>query len=496
MRRVLSIWLPSLPLDRRRRMQDARVDGPFAIIAEIKNAWRLTHLSRAARESGLTPGLSIPDARAICPDLLTEPADTSREENLLRALRRWADNLSPFVALDPPDRLVLDITGCAHLFGGEDAMGVHARRALSDMMITSRIGVADTKGAARALARFGGKAVAIAQPGETAAALEPLPLAGLDLDPATLNDLARVGLKTIGDLYAHKGGELARRFGLDLTATLAHAVGHTPDPVSPTAADAVFAARMTLPEPIGLIDDLERVLDRLSASVCDRLQKEMKGARRFYLTVRCVDTGDHVLRAGFAKPTFEPGAIRQQFAHPLDKLKIEFGADWFRLCADQIEPMQPRQIEIINGKASSEDDVDRMIATLGNRLGYDRVRRVQPFDSHVPELEFRSVEAINEPATKDWPRPDRPRPLRLFPSPERLSTLKPGRPPLEFEWRRTTFQTKTAQGPERLTPDWWRVADARTRDYWSVATDAGPRLWLMTYPGENPPAWYVAGRFP
>jgi len=119
MRRIMALWLPQLPLDRRVRGGDPRVDAVFAIIAEIKNAFRLTHVSGKADAAGLRPGMSVPDARAVAPDLLTEPADPLREDMLLRALTRWAGRLSPWIAPRPPDGIVIDITGCAHLFGGE-----------------------------------------------------------------------------------------------------------------------------------------------------------------------------------------------------------------------------------------------------------------------------------------------------------------------------------------------------------------------------------------
>jgi len=119
MRRILSLWLPQLPLDRRIRLGDARTEEAFAIIAEVRNAWRLTHISKAAERAGLSAGLSLSDARAICPELISEPCDVEREHALLRALRRWTDQLSPVVALDPPDGLLLDITGCAHLLAGK-----------------------------------------------------------------------------------------------------------------------------------------------------------------------------------------------------------------------------------------------------------------------------------------------------------------------------------------------------------------------------------------
>jgi len=494
MRRVLSIWLPQLPLDLHIRKGDPRVAAPFAIISELKNAWRLTHLSPAAQKCGLSAGLSLPDARAICPELLTEPSNRVRETAFLRALWRWADTLSPWVALDPPDGLLLDITGCAHLFGGEVEMAADAMQRLADMNVTSKLGIADTKGAAWALARYGRKPVEIALAGQTIPAIKFLPLEGLQLPRKINGNLRRAGLKTIGQLSEIKSAELARRFGLDLTQSLSNTLGHTPDPVSPKAADPIYAARMTLPDPIGLKGDLLDVLDRLTTSVCKRLEADAKGARRYTLTVRCVDTGDHILQIGFARPTYEMRAVIQQFSKPLDDLKIEFGADWFRLEAAHIEPIQPFQISL-DSHTQAERDTSKIISTLGNRLGYNRVRQFMPLQSHLPEREFVSVEAMDRRAPVRWTPAPRKRPVRLFKRPERLLTLEPGRPPKKFQWRKFVYSTFEAKGPERLTAEWWQDDFSPVRDYWQVQTDDGPRLWLMTYPGSSEPNWYIAGQF-
>lgn len=494
MRRVMSIWFPQLPLDRWVRRRDPRVLGPFAITREIKNAPRITHLTAPAIKAGVTIGQSLPDARAICPDLITQQSDLERESLLLRALWRWSDRLSPWAALNAPDGLYLDISGCAHLFGGEIDMGRFAHSQLTDMDIAARIGIADTKLAASALARFSDRPLKLAAAGQTREALRKLPLAALDITPKTETDLRRTGLKTIGDLYDRKSSELARRFGLELTSRLSHALGHAPDPISPQAADPIYAARMTLPDPIGLLDDLNMVLSRLASSICGRLEAAQIGARRFDLTVRCVDKGNQILSIGFARPCMKVDAVLQQFARPLDELRLEFGADWFRLVAKNLEPVTPRQ-RILGGEDQErEEDFDQLISTLGNRLGFDRVRKFTPQDYHLPELAVTTIEAVNENAS-NWRDNQAERPFRLFQQPERLRTLEAGRPPKRFEWRRAAYETVTATGPERLTPPWWQARDMRTRDYWVTQTAMGERFWLMTYPGGSPPEWFVAGRF-
>ncbi len=502
MKRVMSIWFPRLPLDRLARRGDGRLAGPLAMTRFIKNAPRLTHLTEAAEQAGARTGQSLADARAICPELLTEAVDEDAQAQLLRALWRWSDRLSPWAALDAPDGLFLDVTGCAHLFGGEAAMADFAMEELAALQVTARMGIADTKRAAWALARFTHNNITIAPPGGTRAAIAGLPLKALGISAKTETDLRRTGLSKIGDIETRKTSALARRFGLELTQKLSRALGHEPDPVSPEAAVPIYAARMTLPDPIGRLEDLCAVLRRLADSVCSRLEKDLMGARHFDLTVTCVDTGNHVLSVGFARPCQAVDAVLQQFTRPMDELRIEFGADRFRLVARHLEPVRPRQ-RILGGELQAQaEDFDALISTLGNRLGFDRVRKFLPQDRHIPEEEFTSIEAVR-PETAIWDNPHhpmkRPRPLRLFPRPERIRTLKPGRPPKRFEWRGRAFDSLSAEGPERLAPPWWMAGDRRQRDYWQARTDTGEQLWLMTYPGSAAagaaPEWFVAGCF-
>lgn len=493
MPRTLSIWLPQLPLDRLIRRDDPRVEGYFALIIEDKNAWRITHTNSVSRKAGIESGQSLADARAICPDLLTEPCDAVREEALLRTLWRWADVLSPQVALDSPDGLLLNIDGCAHLFGGEVAMADYARTRLNDLRITARIGIADTKLAARGLARFGAKSVNIAQAGQTKETVARLPIAALGLSPAITTDLARTGITRIGQLNQQKSSELARRFGLELTNTMNAITGQTPDPVIRKKPDSVYAARMTLPDPVGLLEDIEQVLSRLATHVCNKLKDNNKGARQFNLTVRCVDTGDHTMTIGFAQPSSDSQSVIRQFNFPLSKLKIDYGADWFRLSAHRIEHIEFKQISM-GERSAHKDSLYKLIDTLANRVGFNRVRVFQQHDSFLPEQGFEQVGAAKQEEV-EWTKSERLRPIRLFNPPEYAKVETAGRPPKRFVWRDTTFDTKTANGPERLTPRWFKDKDLRTRDYWIVQTEQGQRLWLLTYPGANRKDWYVAGEF-
>ena len=488
LKRSLHIWLPTLPLDRLRRMEDVRLAGAFAMTREERGVERVTFPNTRAREEGVTAGQGLADARAICPDLLSEPQNVIREASLLLALRRWADRFSPAVALAEPDGLDLDASGVAHLFGSERELLEAVEGGLEAMQVEARAAIADTPLAARIWARVGGGGELAA--GATLAACAPLPVDALET-PAT-ESLHRTGLRTIGDLMDHPTAELGRRFGLAVPDALNRLLGRRPDPLRLNALERPYAARMTLPEPIGLRDDIEAVLERLLANLTGRLERKGLGARAFCLTVACPDTGQQHLHTGFSRPTRQSAAIQRQFQRPLDELRLEFGVDRLRLHALGVEPIQMRQVHL-GANEGVQDAMERLVTRLGNRLGFDRVRRPAPCLSHRPEMECESVEVADAYKEPDWPERRSQRPLRIF-APEYLHVKEAGRPPASFEWRRESYHLESYKGPERVAPQWWADCPGQLADYYAVATQEGPQLWLRRLPKKEGD-WTVAGVF-
>jgi len=256
---------------------------------------------------------------------------------------------------------------------------------------------------------------------------------------------------------------------------------------------------MNLPDLVGLLDDVTAVVERLAERICSRLHKEAYAASGFELTVRCVDTGNHYLSIGFAGPVRDTASILRQFRRPLNDLKLTFGADWFRLAALNTAIFKPTQIVIGNEAARAEAAIDQTLTTLGNRLGFDRVRRPISVLSHIPELEHSSCEAVAAKTTSK--PPDRylhPRPERAI-RPERLHIIKPGRPPRDFQWRQDRFALTGAEGPERIAPIWWDAPESwlagELRDYWRARTKSGRKFWLMNCPQKPDLGWFCAGEF-
>lgn len=468
----------------------AAAETPFAVTVRDRGAERLACLNPAAEARGLMRGQGLADARAICPDLTTHPADPLAQGALLAALARWLGRHAPRVAVEPPDMLTADIRGVAHLFGGEAAMAAMLPTRLARHGLTAGAGIADTPGAARALARQGG---GIAPAGRTAAALAPLPLAALGCDPAELEVFARLGLETVGEVLGLPRAQLGRRFGPDLIARLDRATGRLPEPLAPSPGPEHFGARLSLPEPIGLLADVEAGLLRLLVPLCARLERRHRGARHLRLDLRRVDGAAVAVEMGLARPMRDPARLLALFRPRLEGVEAGFGIDALRLVATRTEPLPPEQIA--GGPAGDEALVD-LVTRLSGRLGAGQVLRYRRQETHVPERAFALVPALGDPCPPDgdWP-PGPARPLLLF-APEPVACPPDPAPPRRFAWRRMTMETLRAAGPERIAPEWWRPDPgwrSGPRDYWRIETAGGRRLWMFHTP--LAPGWHVQGEF-
>ena len=548
-RRILSLWFPRLAAERCLRDRRGLPTGPFAVAGDVQSAQVLVSLSAEASAVGLTRGQPLRDAHAMCPGLETRLANPELDRAFLALLRRWAGKFSPWVSEEPPESLVIDLTGCAHLFGGEMPLIETVRADCADLGLTVRAGIADTVGAAWALARYagagqgsarsgddiaqearatrsraakrrhwerGGPAPAaeplavspgrIAQPGQTRTALAALPVAALRLEPGLPETLNRLGLRRVEDLSNQPRAALARRFGRGLVRRLDQALGVEPEPVSPARAPEHFAVRLTLPEPIGLDKDIRAALDRLLPPFGEKLRKAGRGVRRVRMECHRSDHTMDWVEAGLARPSAEPDRIRPLLAMKTGEIDAGFGIDRIRLEAIVTEPVHAHQHR---GHAEAASDgaarlaggagMDDLIGRIGARIGLDTIMRVHPADSHIPEKAWKPLAAAwSEPAVGPWPRARTPRPLELW-RPEIVTAPETPALPAAFRWRGRDFETRTALGPERIAPEWWLDdPDWRTgvRDYWRVTTRTGERLWLYyAHGGGLSPGWFCQGSF-
>ncbi|KMK65262.1 nucleotidyltransferase/DNA polymerase involved in DNA repair [Puniceibacterium sp. IMCC21224] len=473
------MWFPRLASDRVLRARP--IDAPFVLTFNQKSTDRIYCLNRQAEALGLHRGMSFADARAFCPTLVSQPARPDLDARFLSTLRRWATRYCPWVGREGVDGLVLDVTGSTHLWGDEAAMLDDMRLRAQRAAITLRLGLGDTRGAAWALAHYGG----------TTGALAPLPVAALRLDTATITALQRLGLRSIGDLATRPRAPLARRFGPDLLTRLDQALGHLQETINPDPDPPHYGVRLTFPDPIGLLPDVMAATARLLATLCDKLKAQEAGARKLMLTLRRVDQGSQQVELRLASAMRDPARILPLFERGLGSVDVGFGIDVMRLQAVVVEPLPVQQIGTVSPR--QPDQLNDLISRLGTRIGLENIQRFLPADSHIPERSFSIAPAAFSDPDSNWIS-HRPRPLRLF-APEPIGA-KGAQPPARFRWRRMALTTGRAIGPERIAPEWWLEDDnwrSGLRDYWKIDTREGRRLWLFHTP-QNP-GWFVQGEF-
>lgn len=510
-RRYLAAWFPFLPTDRLRRRPGFGVpsDAPFALIEKVGGALRLLAVDRKGREEGLVPGLTLADARARTPGLAAMPADTRADAEFLKALAEACDRFSPAVALDPPDGLLLDVTGCAHLFGGEAALQGEVMAHLRRFGAEVRIALAGTPDGARALARFADRT--LGQPEDEAACLRQLPVAALGVDAGTIQALLRAGLRTIADLDDRPSTILASRFGETLIRSLGRTLGREDRRITTLRPLPACRAERRFAEPLMQRDGLEMVLDHLVVEVARQLEARGAGGRVFVASFFRSDGATRRVAVETGRAIRDAGALRRLCRERLDALADPldpgFGFDGLRLAVPVIEPLEMTQIDF-GGGAALDDALGNLLDRLAARFGRDRVQRFVPRDTHDPDREARRVPAldvarISHPAR--WPEaePGEPplRPILWFDPPQPIDVMAevPDGPPARFRRRRVLHDVALAEGPERIAPEWWRQGSERgTRDYYRVEDTEGRRFWVFRrglYGETECPRWFLHGLF-
>jgi protein ImuB len=518
MRRVMSLWLPRFATDRihRRRARErppSSGEGGAGLVTAVATAGRalIATVDAVAAASGVAPGLSLADARAMAPGLRVHPADPVDDAAALDRLAEWCARYTPWTAVEASDDgngagLWLDITGCAHLFGGEAALLGDLLARLNRFGHAARAAIADTPGAAWAAARFiddPQSAGIVLAPKAARDRLVPLPVAALRLPAAVAAELQRLGLRRVGDLLPMPRASLARRFGCLLADRVDQALGLLEEPLSPRRPVVPYQARLAVAEPLLTAEGIAEALRRLLRQLCRQFDSEQIGARRLELALYRVDGTVQRTGIGTSRPNREPQALERLFAERLAKIDPGFGIEAMALAAPQVEPLTALQMVLARATSAPRQRQDQTLAslidTLGNRLGFDSLRSLAPRESHIPEHAVVAVGPLAHGKKTNWPALS-PRPLRLFARPEPIEAiaLLPDHPPVMFRWHAQLHRIRHAEGPERIEPEWWRpegCAD-HPRDYFHVEDDSGRRFWL--YRAGQPPQggrWYLHGLF-
>lgn len=499
-RRIVSLWLPRLPTDARARRFPELRDRPLAAILAERGRLSVVAVNRAAEGAGVLPGVTLADARAVEPTLAVFDAEPESDARLLERIAAWCTRYTPWTAPDGADGVVLDITGCAHLFGGEGALVADLTARLARAGFESRAARADTPAAAWGLARFAPSPL-LGREGDKRT-LDPLPIAALRLPVATVDGLAAVGLRRIGDLHAVPRATLAARFGRAVLQRLDQALGRLDEPVSPRLPVPPHSVRLAFPEPISTAESIARAVRHLLDTLCAGLETAGEGARRLLLEAHRVDRRledpPQTLAIGTSRPVRDAGALMRLFAQKLDRVEPGPGIEVLVLSATEAGPLGAVQASL-DGAVADEAELGELVDRLGNRLGERAVLRLVPRASWLPERSVAPAAPFariaNDPL---WPA-DRPRPVRLLAPPEPIEAIAPvpDDPPAMFRWRGVLHRVSHADGPERIEAEWWRRT-GDPRDYYRVEDDDGRRYWVFRQGLYRPGVkalWFLHGFF-
>jgi protein ImuB len=524
MSRIVSVWLKAWPIARLLRTQASAAPAdaidphqPLVLVAPGKGGARIVALNRAARHGGLVTGDLLSNARSKVLQLQSLDADPAADAAALDKLALWALRYTPIAAAwdqeSGADGFFLDITGCAHLFGGEEPMLADLASRLRGFGLRAKLAVADTAGASWAMARCARAELAIVPPGGATEALRPLPVTGLRLSEEIQGLLRRLGFRRIGELIDQPRAPFAARFEEDYLRRLDQALGREPEPLVPVVPSPVYRAQTQFLEPIMSADHVLQAATHLLQDLVPALAHDDAGVRQLRLLLFRVDGGVATVELGLAAPSRDPTHIAKlielRIARMGSELDAEFGFEAAAMHVVVAEPLRARQSALlVDDHNPAPDGLAHLIDRLQQRLGPGAVQRLHSRQSHIPERAEQARVAGPEPSAEDVlpaegaaNAPCAPRPLLLLPRPEvaEVLALIPDGPPRRFRWRGVMHQVAQVDGPERVTPEWWRRTEEAERDYFVVEDTDGRRFWLyregLYESAAAMPAWYVHGLF-
>ncbi|WP_342640186.1 DUF6504 family protein [Rhodoligotrophos ferricapiens] len=506
MTRVVSLFLPTWSTDRlRRKAGDAAppAEAPLVLIGREESRRVVLAADAAAHAAGLHVGMPVTKAQVLVPGLIIQDADPAADTEALERLAAWVlQRFAPIVAADPPDGIVIDSTGADHLHGGEPAMldALIGRLLMSG--VAARAAVADSWGAAHALARYVARPTFVAPLGHGASAIAHLPLEAIRLPASMSADLRVLGFERVDDILAQPRAPMILRFGPELGRRLGQALGQSAEPIEPIRPPDLIEVRRAFAEPIGAVETIARYIGKLAIDLCTALKDKGLGARRLDLLCHRVDNRVQAVRVGTAQPVRDSKRLTRLLCDRIETIDPGFGIEVMTLAATIAEPLACRQL-ISSLVEETAPDISDLVDTLANRVGERAIYRIAPVSSDVPERSVRRIPAMAPDNAATWPN-HWPRPARLLarPEPIEIVALLPDHPPVSFTWRGIRRRVKRADGPERVFGEWWRrdAELAAVRDYFRIEDDAGERYWVYrSGDGEDASTgshrWYLHGVF-
>jgi len=497
-RRFVTIWFRHLTTDRMIIRRPELKDTPFVLASPERGRMMVRAASTVAEANGIEPGMVVADARAVFPSLEVIDDEPELANNVLNELAEWCIRYTPIAAVDPPNGLIIEATGCAHLWGGEV-------RYLQDIIIKLensgydiRAAIADTIGAAWAICRYGQK-TPIVETGCQADALLPLPPAALRLEQDVLQRLQKLGLQQIRNFIGMPRSVLRRRFGQRLLDRIDHAIGPSNETITPIQPIEPYQERLPCMEPIVTATGIKIALKRLLETLCKRLGAEGKGLRAANFKCYRMDGILEQIDIVTTGPSCHSQHLYKLFELKVSTIEPALGIELFLLEAPHVEDMPTIQEALWNSAGNYlNTGIMELLDRLAGRAGMGAINRYFPDEHYWPERSVKTATSLMEKPQTAW-RTDRLRPVLLLPKPEIIDVVSaplPDYPPMLLRYKGKLHHIKKADGPERIEQEWW-IEQGLHRDYYCVENEHGERYWIFRsghYDG-NKPQWFVHGFF-
>jgi len=496
-KRFVTIWFRYLRTDWFCRLHPELLHLPFVLTAPDHGRMIITAVNPHAHQQSIVVGMVLADARAVVPSLKYFDDIPGLPQKLLRSIARWCIRFSPIATIDPPDGIIIDATGCAHLWNGEQAYLSSIASRLKQIGYNVNVTMADTPGKAWAMAHFGDQSPGINCHDELTAFLF-LPVAGLRLDVETIKRLDKLGLRQIRDILSMPRSVLRRRFGNHLLMRLDQSLGQQEEIIQPVQPVEPYSERLPCLEPIVTATGIEIALKKLLEVLCKRLQQEGKGIRKLIFKGYRVDGNIQAIDIGTNSASSNADHLFKLFEIKISSIEPALGIELFTLDAPKVEDIHATQEKFWNKACGLENPgLIKLLDRVSNKMGDNKIHRFLPVEHHWPERSVKIAASINEKLTTQW-RTDRQRPIYLLqhPEPIKVTAPIPDYPPMLFRYQNKLHKVKKADGPERIEREWW-IEEGQLRDYYAVEDEEGIRYWLFRsghYSDKNY-EWFIHGFF-
>ena len=496
-KRFVTIWFRHLKTDWLTRRQPELSRVPFVLAIHDHGRKIVTAANTIAEQEGIYKGIVAADAKAIFPDLIVHDDKPELAEKLLKALAKYCIRYCPVVAINLPDGLILDATGCSHLWGGDLLYVTTIINRFKSFGYDVKAGMADTIGAAWAITHFDEREIVIDSKQQYFALLFLSP-AALRLDHETVELLYKLGLGQIQHFIGMPRSVLKRRFGNHLIQRLDQALGYEVEIIHPVIEPPLYHERLPCLEFILTRKGIEIALERVLESLCTSLKKEQKGLRQASFKCYRIDGKIQQIDIGVNAASCNSKHLFKLFELKLDSIEPEPGIELFILEASKVEEIQAMQEKLwLRNFGLHDVKFSELLDRITNKIGANTIQRYLPDEHYWPERSIRSA-ALSEQINTPW-KIDKPRPIQLLPTPERIEVTAPipDYPPMLFRYKGKLHKIKKADGPERIEREWW-IEEGAHRDYYSAEDEEGNRYWLFRsghYANDKNPEWFIHGFF-